>query len=176
MSDKISFKDLKSVEKQVSAIVNIKSKTIRINQYLPVNEKLAIITRVLQATAQNDYNFVNPVQLYVYTMLEIAKAYTNIEFSEEDLASPADLFDELKRAGIIAALNNNMNKDELNFVINGAKDTVEAYYKYQNSALGILEIIQNDYSGLDLDADKIKEKIADPENLSLLKDVMTKLG
>ena len=33
-----------------------------------------------------------------------------------------------------------------------------------------------DYSNLDFEASDIQKKIADPENLSLLKDILTKLG
>ena len=42
--------------------------------------------------------------------------------------------------------------------------------------MGILEIVSQDYSNLDLDAQKIQKEIADPENMELLKNVLTKLG
>jgi hypothetical protein len=176
MLDKINFKELKSNEKQVFINVKIKDKEIRVLQYLPVNEKLALITRILQAVAGNDYNFVNPVQLDVYTMIEIVKAYTNIEFDEADEASPPELYDELERAKIINEVVGAIPAVEYEFIVNGVQDTVEAYYKYQTSALGILETISKDYSQLNLDADEIKNKLADPDNLALVKNIMTKLG
>jgi hypothetical protein len=42
--------------------------------------------------------------------------------------------------------------------------------------LGILDAISTDYSNLSLDASEIQNTIADPDNLALLKDVLTKLG
>ena len=41
---------------------------------------------------------------------------------------------------------------------------------------GILDTVTADYSNLDLNASEIQSKLADPENMKLLKDVLTKLG
>ena len=41
---------------------------------------------------------------------------------------------------------------------------------------GILEMVSNDYSNMSLDATSIRDALADSNNLTLLKDVMTKLG
>ena len=45
-----------------------------------------------------------------------------------------------------------------------------------NSVYGIMENIANDYSEVGAQAEDIQKKIADPNNLTLLKDVMSKLG
>jgi hypothetical protein len=42
--------------------------------------------------------------------------------------------------------------------------------------MGILEMITSDYSELNLNAQNIQRALGDPDNLTLLKDVMTKLG
>jgi hypothetical protein len=42
--------------------------------------------------------------------------------------------------------------------------------------MGILDSISADYNNLNLDATEIQKKIGDPENMALLKDVLTKLG
>jgi hypothetical protein len=42
--------------------------------------------------------------------------------------------------------------------------------------LGILDTVKSDYSNLNLEATEIQEKLADPNNLSLLRDVVNKLG
>jgi hypothetical protein len=49
-------------------------------------------------------------------------------------------------------------------------------YKHRNSAMGIIENMVNDYSEMDFNASEIQKKIGDPQNLELLKDVLTKLG
>jgi hypothetical protein len=47
---------------------------------------------------------------------------------------------------------------------------------YNRSALGILKVMKTDYNDLDLDATQIEDKLANEENLSLLKDVLNKLS
>jgi hypothetical protein len=42
--------------------------------------------------------------------------------------------------------------------------------------LGILETIKTDYSDLNLDATEIQSKLADPENMELLKNILSRLG
>jgi hypothetical protein len=42
--------------------------------------------------------------------------------------------------------------------------------------MGILETVSQDYSGLELDAQNIQKSLADPNNMALLKDILTKLG
>jgi hypothetical protein len=55
-------------------------------------------------------------------------------------------------------------------------DTVSSIYKYQNSIMGILDTVMADYQNLNFDIDSLQQKISNPENLTLLKDVVTKLG
>ena len=65
---------------------------------------------------------------------------------------------------------------EYNFIKSTAQDIIEGIYKYKNSAMGIMENIANDYSDLDFDATEIQKKIGDPNNMELLKAVLSKLG
>lgn len=173
--DTIPFSDFKSDVKAEYKIVKIKDKEVKVLQYLPVNQKLELITRVLQLTAGNEYNFVNPVQLDVYTTIEVVKAYSNIDLSAEGSDVPG-LYDALEASDVINGVISAIPPAEYKFVIQGVEDTVAAYYQYQNSALGILENISKDYSNLNLEAEDIQKKIGDPDNLNLLKDVLTKLG
>ena len=65
---------------------------------------------------------------------------------------------------------------EVQQITDWSYEAIDNIYDYRNSAAGIMEAIGRDYSDLELDADKIKGDIANPENLTLLKDVLTKLG
>jgi len=65
---------------------------------------------------------------------------------------------------------------ELEFINSNVVNIMEGIYKYQNSAMGIMEVIANDYSSLDFDASELQRKIGDPDNITLLKNIMTKLG
>ena len=65
---------------------------------------------------------------------------------------------------------------EISSLFDALNSTIDAVYKYRNSILGVLESVSADYSGLNLDALNIQKALADPENMSLLKDVINKLG
>lgn len=172
-----TFNELKNKEIPLKIrFIKINNMDVEIKQYLPVNEKLNLITRVLEQVAQNDYPFANPVQMDVYTALEILYAYTNIDFSEEEKANPAELYDELEKQGIINMVINAIPEVEYNFLVEGIEETVKAYYSYRNSIKGIIADTVTDYSDLELDAEKIRKDLADPDNMALLKDVLKKLG
>lgn len=164
--------NLKKIDKV--QVVTINGLEVEVKQYLPVAEKLELIANVLNNSA-DDNNFANPVKTYVLSHLEIIYAYTNLSFTDKQKEDPAKLYDILETNGIIDSIILAMPPSEYDNLIEDITSTIDAYYKYKNSALGILEAATTDYKNLDLEASDIQKKIADPDNLTLLKDVITKL-
>lgn len=173
---KVAFTKLGLKRKDEVKTVNINNNVIEVKQYLPINDKLALISRVINLSHDSSNNFANPVQVEVIGTIEIIAAYTNLSFTEKQKEDYAKLYDLLEENGITKDLIGAIPEDEYAFLIDGINDSVEAVYKYQDSILGILEVISQDYSNLDFDATKIQQQLADPDNLNLLKDVLTKLG
>ena len=173
---KVAFTKLGLKRKDEVKTVNINNNVIEVKQYLPINDKLALISRVINLSHDSSNNFANPIQVEVIGTIEIIAAYTNLSFTEKQKEDYAKLYDLLEENGITKDLIGAIPEDEYAFLIDGINDSIEAVYKYQNSILGILEVISQDYSNLDFDATKIQQQLADPDNLSLLKDVLTKLG
>ena len=165
--------NLKKIDKV--QVVTINGLEIEVKQYLPVAENLELIANVLNNSA-DDNNFANPVKTYVLSHLEIIYAYTNLSFTDKQKEDPAKLYDILETNGIIDSIILALPPSEYDNLIEDITSTIDAYYKYKNSALGILEAATTDYKNLDLEASDIQKKIADPDNLTLLKDVITKLG
>ena len=177
MVENVTFNDLKKEQPLKIKVIKINDKEIEIKQYLSINEKLELITAVLQQVAQNEYPFANPVQMDVYTTLEIVYAYApGIEFTEEEKADPAALYDEMEKYDLANMIISAIPKAEYEFLIDGIEKTVNAYYAYRNSVKGIIEDVTTDYKDLDLDATEIQKKIGDPDNLTLLKTIVEKLG
>jgi hypothetical protein len=73
-------------------------------------------------------------------------------------------------------IKTNIPSSELDWIEEILYSTIEHIYSYQNSIMGILDTVSEDYKNLEFDASKIQEHLADPENLTLLKSIMTKLG
>lgn len=174
---KIAFSKfkIKKVDDSIKT-VEYEGQPIEIRQYIPIQEKLALIGRVVELAHEQDTNFSNPVKADVFADLEMVKAYSNISFTEKQLEDPAHLYDLLLSSGLLEEIYDAIPSDETAAIIRGIRDSIEAYYKYQNSVLGLLDTIGTDYSNLNFDLDALKEKITDPEQLALVKDVLTKLG
>ena len=147
---------------------------IEIKEYLPIQEKLDLIGRIVNLSL-DDNNFVNPARLQIFTTLEVMYTYTNINFTDKQKEDFLNLYDLLFSSGLWAAVKQALG-NELVLIEDTTIAVIDELYKYKNSALGILQAVSEDYSNLDLDADKLKEKIADKENVGFLKDVMDKLG
>ena len=172
---KVSFSKLGlKVNQDIKNIV-FNNQNIEIKQYLPINEKLELISNVINYSA-DDNNFANPVKISIFTTLEIIYAYTNINFTDKQKEDPTKLYDILVSSGLVAAVVNAIPEAEYHEVLCGVSDSIDAIYTYRNSVMGILEQVSQDYSALDLDATKIQEKLANPENMAFLKEVTTKLG
>lgn len=155
--------------------IEFNEQIIEVKQYLPINEKLELISSVINSAADEN-NFSNPIKENVFLTLEILYHYTNINFTDKQKEDPVKLYDLVVSSGLVNKITDLIPEEELDEVINGVAQSVKAIYTYRNSVLGILESISQDYSNLNLDASEIQKKLADPDNMALLKQVLTKLG
>lgn len=172
---KVSFTKLGLTKNQEVKIVNWNEQDIEVKQYLPINEKLTLISNVLN-NAHDENNFSNPVKVNLFTTLEIMYAYTNINFTDKQKEDPVKLYDLLSGSKLYDKIVENIPVEEYLNVVNGIDETIDAVYTYRNSVMGILDTVSNDYSNLNLDASEIQKKLADPENMELLRSVLAKLG
>lgn len=172
---KIAFTKLGLKVDKENEIINWNDQEIEIKQYLPVNEKLELISRIINNSAE-DMKFYNVGKIEIFTTLEIIFAYTNINFTDKQKEDVCKLYDLFMSSDLMDEIFAHIPESELDWISDTIEDTIESIYSYQNSVMGILDAIKNDYSALDLDASEIQKKLADPENLELLKGIMTRLG
>ena len=172
---KVSLTKLGLKVNQDIKTVEFNEQIIEVKQYLPVNEKLELISNVINL-AHDENNFANPVKVSVFTTLEIMYAYTNINFTDKQKEDPTKLYDMLISSGLVAAVVNAIPETEYHEVLCGVSDSIDAIYTYRNSIMGILDNISTDYSNLNLDASEIHKNLADPNNMALLKQILTQLG
>ena len=151
---KVPFTKLKCKINENELPVQIGEETIAVKQYLPIQDKLGLIGRVVMFAHEQDYNYSNPVKIGVYRDLEIVFTYTNISFTDKQKEDLPKLYDMLYSSGIIKTVIDNIPEDEYMEIVFGIRDSVEAIYKYQNSALGILEGIKNNYNETSFDVEK----------------------
>ena len=172
---KIAFTKLGlKLNKEVKTII-WEDQEIEIKQYLPVNEKLEMISRIINSSA-DDMKFYNVGKIEIFTALELIFTYTNINFTDKQKEDICKLYDLLVSSGLYSAIVCEIPKVEREWIEDVTMETVASIYSYQSSILGILDSVSEDYSNLELDASKVYNDLADPNNLSLLKGIMTKLG
>ena len=157
------------------SVVKFNEQDIEVKHYLPVNEKLDLISAVINESA-DDLKFYNVGKLEIFKVIEMIKHYTNINFTEKQLEDAAKLYDLLDSTGLASELFAVIPDVEKDFIEDVLFDTVDSIYKYQNSVMGILDVVTTDYKDLNFDVSELQKNISNPENLTLLKDVMTKLG
>lgn len=172
---KVSLTKLGLKVNQDIKTIEFNEQIIEVKQYLPINDKLELIGNVINLSA-DDNNFANPMKVDLFTTLEIIYAYTNINFTDKQKEDFLKLYDSILSSGLADMIFDAIPEGEMNQLLIAIEKSVKAVYDYKNSALGIMESISADYSNLNLDATAIQEKLADPDNMNFLKDVMTKLG
>ena len=173
---KVSFSKLGLTKNQEVKILNWNEQNIEVRQYLPISEKLELISNVINFAHDGNANFANPVQVEVFTGLELLYAYTNISFTDKQKEDPAKLFDLVKSSRLLDSVIMLIPANEYTDLVTGVQNSITAIYAYQNSVMGVLDNISTDYSNLSLDATEIREQLSNENNLRLLKDVISKLG
>ena len=172
---KISFTKL-GVAKNTNVItIYHNDQPIEIKEYLSIEEKLNLVSDIINSSVDTN-NFYNPARVYIYKIIGIIQAYSNINFTDKQKEDIFKLFDLLVGSGLAKKIILAIPDEEINFIQEATEETIKSIYNYKNSALGIMEAVSQDYNNLDLDATAIQQKLADPENMALLKDVLNKLG
>lgn len=146
-----------------------------VKHYLPFEEKLELVSRIINQSI-DDNGFYNPMRVKYNMVLEITYAYTNLSFTEKMKEDPFKLYDILVSTGIFTDIIEVIREEDWVEIQENVWTTIKNIYDYRNSAMGILSFIASDYSAVEMDATKIQELLANPENLDLLKQVVTKLG
>lgn len=172
---KVAFSKLALKKQDEVKTIKIGDIDIEVKQYLPIMDKLLLITRVINEAA-DDNNFVNPVKNELFGALEIVMTYTNISFTDKQKEDPAKLYDILEQNDIIDLVSAAIPPEEYSFIVKGINECSEAVYKYRNSVLGVLDSLKTDYNNMELEADEIQAKLQNKEGLEFLQDVLTKMG
>ena len=172
---KISFTKLGLTKNTDVASFDWNEQIIEVKQYLPIQDKLTLISNVLN-NCQDENNFINEAKMSMFMTLEIVYNYTNINFTEKQKSDPAKLYDLLAGSGFFDDFFAVLPQTEYKSIAIWLDKNANHIYNYRNSIYGILDALNTDYKNLELDANALKEKMADPEALGLLKQVLTNLG
>ena len=173
---KVPYSKLKCKTNEEIKTISFNDETIEVKQYLPIQEKLSLIGRVIELAHDQDYNYSNPVKADVLRDLEVLFAYTNITFTDKQKEDVAKLYDQVYSSGLLSAVIAAIPKEEISDIGVGVYDSIESVYKYQNSVLGILDSVKADYSNVEIDIEKLQKDITSPELTEFAKNILSKLN
>ena len=146
-----------------------------VKHYLPFKEKLELVSNIINKSV-DDNGFYNPMRVKMNMVLEVTYAYTNLSFTEKMREDPFKLYDILVSTGIFTDIVNVIREKDWIEIQDSVWATIKNIYDYKNSVMGILDVLKEDYDNLNFDATEIQKKIGDPDNIALLRDIITKLG
>lgn len=172
---KLAFSKLNKIKNWEPIAYDYMGNELIVKQYVPLAEKIQLITNVIEQSG-DEAGFFNIVKLEAFYRIEMIKTYTNISFTEKQLEDPAKLYDALILNDIWGFVEDKIPEIERTYVWNNILELAKEITTYNSSILGILRTVNEEYEAMDLDATKIQQALGDPENLTLIKNIVEKLG
>ena len=173
---KISFTKLNKIKSLPVKEISIDDQKVLVEQYLPLEEKVNLITSVIEQSGNGEEGFFNIVKLEAYYIIEMIKAYTNISFTEKQLEDTTKLYDAIRLNDIWAAVADAIPGAEREYIWSNIMALAREITTYNNSVLGVLKAISSDRDGLNFDVQEIMNNLNDPEALKLLKGMVDMTG
>ena len=167
---KLAFSKLNKIKNWEPITVNHMNNELIIKQYLPLADKVQLITNVIEQSG-DEVGFFNIVKLEAFYRIEMVKAYTNISFTEKQLEDPTKLYDALILNDIWSLIEDNIPQIERKYIWNNILELAKEITTYSSSVLGILKAISQDYDNISLDINALVNKLTNPEALAVAKEL-----
>lgn len=165
--DKISYQD-KIENKEIT----YDGQTFNVRSWIPMEDKLALIGNIINASI-DDNTFYNPARLHIFYVMNMVKEYTDIDFKEMNIMYAYDLLDV---SGLWDIIEKYIDENEINFIKQNIKETITNIYAYKNSVLGMIDAMNQKSEDLKVDGEALQKVIGNPENLTLVKQILDNLG
>lgn len=173
---KVSFNKLNKIKNLSAITYNLDGNIIEIEQYLPLNDKVNLITGVIEQAGNGEEGFFNIVKLDAYYRIEMVKAYTNINFTDKQLEDPTKIYDALILNDIWAFIEDKIPITERQYIWNNILELARQVTSYNSSAMGIVKMLIQNKDEINLDLTDVMDKLNDPEALKLLKEMVGLTG
>lgn len=129
----INYKEIdfnKSIN-TTNKIINFNDCQIEIVNYLSTKDKYDLIMTTLNKSFEN--NIYNNFKMDLMFELNVIYSYTNIIFDEQDRFDEADLYDTLKRSGLVDMVLAEIPSDELQYLKSCIDTLSKTIIQYRNT-------------------------------------------
>ena len=172
---KVSFNKITPIKSIDPKVININGETVSIIQYLSIGEKANLVERILNY-AFDDTGFASPIRLETYFGLELVRCYTNISITDKMIENVIKTYDALELNGIIDTIIENIPIDEYDALWDLVNESISNVSKYNSSFVGMLRTAAADYQNTQINLDQMSGLLQDPEQLTLVKNILEKIG
>ena len=170
MTDKIKIAELQYDSPQDKVIGEYLGQELTVKQYLPLEEKIYLIERVMNLCAGSG-TFCNPVKVKVLTEIEMVLTYSNIEIGEELLVEDVyKVYDFFVLSGIMANVLSSIEPQEKAFIESACWETSEKLTTFNNSLMGALTRLNEESAFNNLNLDELLAQVKDPSLAEFLKN------
>ena len=173
---KVNFTKLNKIKSLPVVEISIDDQKVLVEQYLPLEEKVNLITSVIEQSGNGEEGFFNIVKLEAYYIIEMIRAYTNISFTEKQLEDTTKLYDAIRLNDVWAAVADAIPGVEREYIWSNILTLAKEITNYNNSILGVLKAVSNSRNALNFDVKEIMDELNNPQAFALLKELMGQTG
>lgn len=154
-----------------------RDKEYTIKEFVPVEQILQKIQTIMELSLAPELGLYMPGSLEVFKTIFVIQLFSDLEFTDEEIDKPMELYDELRQSGVSDILQDCLISNKSYQLFSSLLyQTIDKFEKYQTSAYGILDSLKKDYNDMDFNIEKLQEKIKNKENIEYLDEVMEKMG
>ena len=116
--------------------------TIKILDYLSIEDKYDLIMITLQKSLENGYY--NPLKIDMYFHLNLIYLYTDINFTDKQREDENKIYDTIKSNGLLDAFLEAFDENEYNELFSILEDTKNEILDYKHSTSALIQSLIND--------------------------------
>ena len=138
----ISYANMKLKVVNTTHDFNFNGNTIKVLDYLPIEDKYDLIMITLQKSLENGYY--NPLKLDMYFHLNLIYLYTDINFTDKQREDENKIYDNIKSNGLLDAFLQDFNEEEYNELFSILEDTKNEILNSKRSVSSLIQSFIND--------------------------------
>lgn len=160
------------VEEKTIKVCGDKELTVR--NYLPMAEKIALISYVVDHALDESTGRFSPVRVGLFFDLAVAHFYGGINFPDEVKA--LDAYDALETNFVLNAIISAIPQDEYVSMRELVIETTNDIADYNSSFAGVMQIASQDADGLGNQIEELLGKVKNREGMELLSEIKNVVG
>lgn len=153
-------------------IIDFNGKQVIVKQYLKMEDKLALIGRIINASI-DDNNYYNPARLHIFYVLNMINSYSDVDLDSMEIL---DAYDIVVSTDLWNVIESTIPEKEKKFITTNMESVIQNIYAYKNSALGIVDALSKEGEATSESLDAAKKALSDPDTLNTLKMLLSNLG